>query len=247
MGIKLILLIAVAAVVAVLVNWFTRTPPQQVRKVLGKTLLWGVIGIFVVLALTGRLPWLFALAAAAVPLLQRGLSLLRLVPLIQQLMASLGLAKASRGPTGGQQSTVTTAWLRMTLDHDSGAMDGEVLQGQFKDRRLSQLSLEQLLELFDECRRRDPESAPLLETYLDREHGQDWRRQSGADPQSPPPASDGNMDRAEALAILGLEEGATIDDIRAAHKRLMQRLHPDRGGSTWLATRINAAKRLLLA
>lgn len=62
----------------------------------------------------------------------------------------------------------------------------------------------------------------------------------------PTRARSGPMTRAEALSVLELNEGATRDDIRGAHKRLMQKIHPDHGGSTYLATKINQAKDLLL-
>jgi curved DNA-binding protein CbpA len=53
------------------------------------------------------------------------------------------------------------------------------------------------------------------------------------------------MTEAEALRILGLEPGASRDDIRAAYHRLMRRVHPDLGGSDELAAMINAAKERL--
>jgi hypothetical protein len=132
----------------------------------------------------------------------------------------------------------------MTLEHDSGAMVGEVLQGEHRGRRLGELSLSQLLALRDEC---DPQSLQLLDTWLDREHGDDWRQRAGADGarREPPPPRNAAMDRNEAYDILGLEPGATVDEVRAAHRRLIQRLHPDRGGSTFLAAKINEAKRVL--
>jgi len=249
MPLKLILLLVVAAAIWFGVNWFIRTPPVQARKAMGKAALYIGIGVLALLALTGRLSWLFAAAAAMVPLLQRGLGLLRLLPLVQQLRSSMGWSSTSgglgSGPGSGKQSRVETAWLRMTLEHDSGAMDGIVLQGPQQGRKLAELSMQQLLALRSQC---DPQSLQLLDAWLDREHA-DWRQQGGADgphQTPPPPSSGGAMDKVEALAILGLEEGASVDDIKAAHRRLIQRLHPDRGGSTYLATRINEAKRLLL-
>ena len=140
-----------------------------------------------------------------------------------------------------------TAALEMELDHDTGAMEGMVLAGRFESRVLSDLTLEELLDLGSELAA-DAESMQLLETYLDsrfpvwREHAQPHGngRQSGA------PAS-GSMTKQEAYQILGLEAGAGAAEIRKAHRRLMQRLHPDLGGTSFLAARINEAKEVLLS
>ena len=58
--------------------------------------------------------------------------------------------------------------------------------------------------------------------------------------------SSGNMSRSEALAVLGLREGCTSDDIREAHRRMMKSAHPDAGGSDYLAAKVNEAKDVLL-
>jgi DnaJ-domain-containing protein 1 len=133
----------------------------------------------------------------------------------------------------------------MTLDHATGDMDGLVLEGVFQGRLLSTLELDQLLALLQRFRDEDGQSAALLEAYLDRTRGEDWRESApgvgGGSPQSSSP-----MNREEALAILGLRPGADDDAIREAHRRLIQRLHPDRGGSDYLAAKINEAKRFLL-
>ncbi|HRP78684.1 MAG TPA: DnaJ domain-containing protein [Aquamicrobium sp.] len=153
--------------------------------------------------------------------------------------------KAAR-PTPGRRSTVRSAALEMELDHDSGMLEGTVLTGRSEGRRLGDMSLEELLDLGRELEA-DAESVQLLEAYLDsrfpvwREHAQAdaGRRQAGA------PAS-GAMTKQEAYEILGLEAGASAAEIRKAHRRLMQRLHPDLGGSSFLAARINEAKEILL-
>jgi hypothetical protein len=134
---------------------------------------------------------------------------------------------------------VETAFLSMTLHHDSGRMTGSVKAGQFAGRELATLTLPELLTLLQECQVSDIDSVALLEAWLDRAHP-DWRAEPAADPRS------GAMTRAEALEILGLAEGADEDAIRAAHRRLMRSAHPDQGGSAWLAARINAARDLLL-
>jgi DnaJ-domain-containing protein 1 len=126
-------------------------------------------------------------------------------------------------------------------------MDGEVLDGPFKGRRLSDLSLDELLRMLELYRESDAQSAAVLEAYLDRERESDWRErdQTGGRGSGATGLSE-RLTKAEAWSILGLEPGADAAAIRAAHRRLMQRLHPDRGGSDYLAAKINEAKRLLL-
>lgn len=162
-------------------------------------------------------------------------------PLLMQAWRSWRAARTfSRGgrASPGQESRVATATLEMVLHHDSGRMTGHVTRGAFLGAELADLSREDLLILLADCAREDPESVPLLEAWLDRTHP-DWREARQA-PQDAP------MDRAEALAVLGLEEGATEEEIRAAHRRLMRAAHPDHGGSAWMAARVNAARDLLL-
>lgn len=153
------------------------------------------------------------------------------------------------GGTGsaGRTSNVKTEFLRMTLAHDTGEMSGEILRGRFAGDDLSDLSLASLLELLEECRAEDPPSVQLLETYLDRVHGADWREQAGHRANSGASQSPGGaMTVEEARDILGVDENASADEIRAAHHRQMMKHHPDRGGSSYLAARINEAKDRLL-
>ena len=142
-------------------------------------------------------------------------------------------------PQTGAANSVETAFLNMTLDHDSGRMTGSVKAGQFAGRDLAALNLPELLLLLEECQIADIDSVALLEAWLDRAHP-DWRSEPAAEPRS------AAITREEALDILGLKEGADEDAIRAAHRRLMKTAHPDQGGSAWLAARINAARDLLL-
>ena len=142
-------------------------------------------------------------------------------------------------PQTGAANSVETAFLTMTLDHDSGRMTGSVKAGQFAGRDLATLDLPELLALLEGCQVSDVDSVALLEAWLDRAHP-DWRTEPAAAPRS------AAMTREEALDILGLAEGADEHAIRAAHRRLMKTAHPDQGGSAWLAARINAARDLLL-
>lgn len=146
-----------------------------------------------------------------------------------------------------QRSTVRTAALEMELDHDSGELYGIVLAGRFEGCVLASMPLSDLISLHAELGA-DPESRQLLETYLDGRFAF-WREDAkahagGGEGGAPGP---GPMTEEEAHQILGLEAGATPADIRKAHRRLMQRVHPDVGGSSFLAARINEAKDLLLS
>ncbi|MBO6716631.1 MAG: DnaJ domain-containing protein [Rhizobiaceae bacterium] len=147
----------------------------------------------------------------------------------------------------GNHSHVRTAALEMELDHDTGSLDGVVLAGSMEGRSLGELSLPELLALRDELLS-DAESLQLLETYLDGRFAA-WRddMQSNAGHGKGAAPASGPVTEEEAYEILGLEPGASAADIRKAHRRLMQRVHPDLGGSSFLAARINAAKDVLLS
>lgn len=150
------------------------------------------------------------------------------------------------GPSRGRRSTVRSAMLDMELDHDTGDMNGVVIAGNFEGRELDAMSEEELIELADEVEQ-DPESAQLFEAYLDRRMP-GWREGENADAgtRHAGTAQTGAMTEQEAYQLLGLEAGATVVDIRDAHRRLIQRVHPDVGGSSFLAARINEAKDVLL-
>jgi len=248
---RIILLLVVVALVLLGLHWFRRTPAAQVAASVRKVALYGGIGLLVVLVLSGRLSPILAALAAAVPAVMRLANLLRLFPALQQLLRSLGLLGVPGGAAGvgtlggGQASAIQTRFLDMTLDHGSGRMDGTVREGPSLGRRLSDLGLDELVALLSLCRAQDPQSAAVLEAYLDRERG-DWRDQA-EDRNSGPQVRPGvGMDRAEALRVLGLPDGAGPEEVRAAHRSLMQRFHPDRGGSDYLAAMINEAKRVLM-
>ncbi len=153
-------------------------------------------------------------------------------------------APAKPGSSGC--STITTRFLSMELDHATGAMSGRVLEGRFARHSLRDLSLQDLLDLWRECQS-DAQSVAVLEAYLDRHAEADWRERlrdtgSTADPNR----VSGAMDRVEAYQILGLQPGASREDIQAAYRRLIQRVHPDHGGSSYLAARLNQARNVLL-
>lgn len=146
----------------------------------------------------------------------------------------------------GQASEVETEYLRMRLDHDTATMSGTVRRGPFMGRHLSELKPEELLELWRRCRADDPQGASLLEAYLDRSMP-GWREAAeSAEAGAGPRHGAGAMSREEAYAILDLPVGAGESQIREAYHRLMKKLHPDQGGSTYLAAQLNRARERLL-
>ncbi len=208
-----------------------------------------MLTVIVVLILLGRLSPTFIIApvmVAATFLLRNLHLLIRLLPLWQMLRSRT--AKSAYGSAGASDSSsIRTRFLLMQLQHATGDMDGEVLEGSFNGRRLSTLSMEQLLVLAQECLQ-DADSLQILEAYMDRVHP-DWRSGQASSSQqanAAPPATESAMSETEALEILGLQRGATRDEVVQAHRRLMQKLHPDRGGSDYLARKINLARDYLL-
>lgn len=166
-----------------------------------------------------------------------------------------GPSSGGNSGSAGQTSRVRTAWLELELDHETGTMRGTVLDGRHKGRPLSRMSQSALVDFYREAAA-DPESARLIETYLDRRFGSGWRTASQSSSEGDARSRrrdraharpDNGMTRAEAYAVLGLAPGASADSIRAAHRKLMLQNHPDRGGSSYLAAKINEAKDVLLA
>ena len=239
-------LAGVAFVLLVRVFW-AKAQPSGSSLLLTTAAIVLVAGLGV-LAATGRLHWLAAAGAAVFPFLRRGFSLLRFWPLLRRLAPMAGQAFGARqahaadAGSGAEQSEVETADLRMTLHHGTGAMDGEVLAGAFAGRRLSTLPPDDLRAL--RAGLSDPDSVRLLDSYLERQHP-GWADTDGSGGAAE--ASEGQMTEGRALEVLGLEAGASREDIVEAHRRLIQKLHPDRGGSTYLAATLNEAKKVLLA
>ncbi len=165
--------------------------------------------------------------------------------LLGQGWSSFRAAGGGAGPSGGRVSTARSAMLEMRLDHDSGVMTGAVLAGTYAGRSLDMLSRPECISLAGELRRDDPEGVALLETYLDRRFA-GWREADQGDAQAGRRPGAGAMTRREAYETLGLAEGASAEEIVSAHRALMKKLHPDRGGSTGLAARVNQAKDVLM-
>ena len=244
----LLIVLVVAGSLLLFLWWFLRTPPEQIARALRRTVVALIAVIIVALAVSGRLHWIFAFFGALLPFFRQLLRLVQVIPLplLQRLFGTIGAARSAAGTSAsGRTSRVTTRHLSMELDHDSGRMDGVVLDGEFGGRRLSDLTMSELERLRAQCRA-DAQSSAVLEAYLDRMHP-NWRESADVHAESPRDARpEGKMSEAQALEILGLKAGATREEIIAAHRRLIQKFHPDHGGSDYLAAEINRAKDRLL-
>jgi hypothetical protein len=188
------------------------------------------LGLAVFLGLRGEI-------GIAVPLGIFGLGLLGWMP-----FGPAGFSDRAK-KSGGQTSQVRSAYLEMELDHDTGAMHGRIVAGRHQGAALEQLDVKTLVGLLSEF---DEESRALLMAYLDR-RDPGWGEYAQDDAAAGrPAASSGKMSEQEAYQILGVQAGASVDDISRAHRTLMKKFHPDQGGSTYLAARINEAKEILL-
>lgn len=224
------------------------------------------VGLIILLAVaTGRANVLLAPLGAAMTLITR---FKRFAPMLIRFFPQMkGFFGEANQPMGGAQdggqyrtgdasngrSRVQTATLVMIFDHASGDMNGTVKRGQFEGYSLNELSVGELKDLLKHCSATDPEAMRLLNVYLARYHSKHFGGgpsgnggQSGAGSSGGVGVNPTDMNDQEALDILGLESGAQPDDIKIAHRSLIGKMHPDKGGSTYLATKINAARDHLL-
>jgi len=239
---RVLVLMGAAAVLIIGIRWLFRQPPK-IRWQWIVTLI--AIGLLLMVA-TGRAHWLTAIFAALLPFMRAFFTILSNVPLLKRILTATGIGQSAANSNAGQTSSVQSRYIHMTLAHETGDINGEVLEGEFTGRRLSEMNLEELLRLLRECQH-DEESIALLQAYLDRTFGDEWRQQAGTHGQQRTNSGSVNLSRDEALQILGLPADASKEDIVDAHHRLIRKLHPDRGGSAYLAARINLAKEKLLA
>ena len=225
---KIVILLAILAGFWYWWSYQKRLPENKRRQFLWKSGFWTVLALSVYLVLTGRMHWIGAGLAALIPLFKMlfvfGARALPLVRILSRFKST--------------PSQFRTQSLVVTINFSTRQMDGEILSGEFTGKQLSELSSEQLRELADSFKGADRESYVLLQAYLLRSGSSNY--QSSEDYKNSNSFSELSSD--EAYKILGLESNASKQDVIKAHKRLMQRLHPDRGGSDYLAAKINAAK-----
>jgi len=224
--------LVVLALALYAMNAFTKVNPRAAAVVLKTGGGLGALAIAGVLGLRGRLD-------VAIPLGLTGLGLLGWLPW------SIPGIGARTQKSAGQVSRVRSAFLEMELEHDTGAMRGRILVGPHEGASLDSLDVATLTGLLAEI---DEESRALLMAYLDRRQPS-WREHAQADAAAGGGRTawrGGKMTEEEAYQILGVQPGASAEEIGRAHRALMKKLHPDQGGSTYLAARVNEAKEVLL-
>lgn len=202
-------------------------PAERKRPFLWRSAFWAVLSISVILVISGRMHWVGAGLAALIPLGKTFLAFgFRALPILRLL----GRFKTS-------PSQFKTKSLNVTINFSNSQMDGEVLIGDLAGKKLSELSDEQLESIATELKDIDRESYALLYAYRMRRGNAGQQNEDGFNAES-----FNGLSESEAYEVLGLDQTASKEEVIKAHKRLVQRLHPDRGGSDYLAAKINAAK-----
>ncbi|MGD8326502.1 MAG: hypothetical protein PVF65_06275 [Sphingomonadales bacterium] len=219
-------------------DWLKSADPSDVRRSLTSMGIVALVLIALILVFTGRVvaAWPFLLGAFG---------------LYMRLKQAWGLASFFKQGLGHSSqkdrvSVVRSSHIKMTLNHENAQLNGKVLKGLFAGKKLSDMDQVQLLNKHEELMHEDQDGLRLLENYLDKAFP-NWRMSYRQNEQRNEANGPDKMDEAQALDILGLKAGAKKDEVRAAHKRLMKQLHPDSGGSTYLASKINEARDFLLS
>ena len=200
---------------------YRRLPPAARAQWNWRIGLGGLALVLVLGAMTGRTHWFGAVLAGLIPvgrlLFRHGL---RFAPFLASRVGAV---------------PIRTQFLAARVDVKARSITGMVLKGPHADKALESLTADQLNELAAFYKSRDQKSFYLINFAL-----------HAGRAQSTPPPDFGSPDRTEALETLGLTGEPSRDEIIAAHRRLIQKLHPDRGGSDFLAARVNRAKDVLL-
>jgi hypothetical protein len=257
--------IAVFVGVGFLIRWISEAEPKDVRKI-GVFVIVILIGLLAAwLLLTGKIAAMVAAIAAGLPFLARLMRFGFLWPLFRRIFAA-SQKRAQPGSFGtrtsapGASSEIRTELLHMLLDLESGQMQGRVLAGTYAGADLDGLGLDDLQLLYVECCSATDQSQAVLEAYFERRPDcagwQSWRygnenadgaqQGEGDEKGKSRSSSASDMTVDEARKILGVGQNATRDAINQAYKKQIKAVHPDHGGSDYLASKINAARSLLL-
>lgn len=218
-------------------RWRKLRTTQERRDFIYKGIVFGLIALIIGLAVFGRIDVLGAIFATLLLSIKFILSaLIRYFPFIARIYGVTG------GFGMGRKRTLKTEWVKVQVDFSTGRISGAVIKGQFENMELDELDQSQLESLLAECGN-DAKSSYLIQTYMAQRFGQ---QQGGSGSTGGSAPSKGGMSHEEALEILGLEGNPDEKEIKTAHKKLMQKLHPDRGGNDFLASLLNRARDHLL-
>lgn len=235
----LILVLALSLLVVFGLKTFANANPADMARTLRNIGGSAALMMALFLLATGRFPLAIPLGFVAYSLLRGKFPF---------FPGGFGPFPGNANKRAGQNSRVRTRTIEMELEHDTGDMEGRVIRGRFSSRSLSSMDQGELIGLWSDCQAADTQAAQLLEAYLDRRFS-DWRERAGAQAKGTGETRAGPeapMQLDEAYEILGLQPGASNADIHRAHRKLMKKMHPDQGGSTYLAAKINEAKDFLL-
>lgn len=229
---RLIFLIALIAIAYYGYKKIQTLPPEQKRKVGWKFAIGGLIIISLLAVATGRMHWLGGALALLIGAAKFGATaLFRFWPLLRAT---------------GRDAVFRTAHLEVRFLVKTSQLEGRVIKGLYEGELLHAMSTQQLQELAQAYQEQDKKSYYLVQVFLQRAGAAGAQQQyenrdksGGGFPSSPT--------REEALLILGLSGNPDKGEIVAAHRKLIQKLHPDRGGNDYLAARINQAKDVLLS
>ncbi len=237
MFIRLFFILVLIAVIFYLMARYRRLPAQKRKQWLVKVGVGLFVAVMLLAVLTGRMHWLGGVLAALVGFAKFGFHfILRALPFLRFL-----------GNQGFSSPVFSTEFLKVKLELGRNSISGMVIKGPYKDSPLESLSDEQLAELEQHYKNLDNRSYFLIRVIRQRMGGS--YQQSGNQQQDYSAVNDPSVD--EALQILGLEDylGKELpekDIVVKAHRRLMQKLHPDHGGNDYLASRVNVAKEIVL-
>lgn len=213
-------------------QWFISADPKDLIRIIKWLLIIFIISIILFFIITGKLIWAIATMPMLLPWLLRVRQAVRRAKNFSRMQG-----RTQNSNHTGQTSDLETRHLYIRLNHENGSIDGEVREGLFAGRQLSSMKLDELITLLRICEAEDTPSAKILKTYMDRVH-ENWQEKTAP--------FESVMKRKEAASILGVAQNATPDEVRKAYHKLMAGVHPDHGGSSYLASKINQAKDVLL-
>lgn len=234
---RVVFILLILALLFYLSVLFRRLNFAQRNKLIKRLAIFCVLGIVVLLVLSGRVNFIFAAIAALLPVIPR---LFRFI-----MGAWPALMPYFKRYRQNHLSSMQSRFIQLQINIITGELQGEVLAGEYKGQLLQKMTKEALLSLLEQCKQQDAESAALLIAFLDARHA-DWSNAKTGNNNDSFRQPETKMSKKQACEILGVPENSNKKQVIAAHKKLMQKIHPDKGGSVYLAQLINQAKDTLI-